>query len=94
MVMEVEVSYFFISFDVVDPVRSRPTSNNSRQPFPFSVEGAAAPYVGDISRYLQVKSDIARMDSAAAYQAYLADLTTRKTKITIPAFFIKVRVLG
>jgi len=65
---------------------------NRQSLFHYSSEGAAAPYVEEISRYLQIKNDISRMELASAYQSYLNELKFKRTTITIPAFFIKTAV--
>jgi hypothetical protein len=58
--------------------------------FHYSSEGAAAPYVDEISRYLQIKNDISRIEEAFVYQSYLTELKIKSTTLTIPAFFVKV----
>lgn len=57
-----------------------------------SMEGAAAPYAVDITRYLNLRNRVSKITTEAEYKSLFKALISRNVKITIPIFYIKVCV--
>jgi hypothetical protein len=55
-----------------------------------SMAGAAAPYAGDITRYLNLRNKVAKIATEDEYKELVRTLIAKNVTITIPIFYIKV----
>lgn len=74
------------------PALAGKQSSNKHNDLWSSIDGAAAPYVADMSTFLQLQEAFLGCADENSYRDILYSLFQEQTKLTIPVLFIKVSI--
>jgi hypothetical protein len=74
----------------IDSDRDNSSNIVSQDKNPRSWEGPAAPFAGDIARFVTVQAAVSKALDSTSYQSILQRLRARHINIVIPVYYVKV----